>query len=281
MVNQDRIAHNVAASLDRLKTIPPESKVLVAGLQAAYFPWQSETYLDLDFGRRIYWAVFAGPNIESRRSNRLAEIVTPDEVQLKSFDRLVMYEPDGSLRSIRPVADVPPGEPLIPGLAEASFQSDLYPKQVREQFLAAALCIDWKLWPQAKTYLERAERAGGKSDPTYRQLVSSLEAGERNWASAEITAAALTASPARIVQPDGSQLGDTELSWTVPMQRSCEIRVGAPDGKLFTMAAASGKARTGKWIVDGTEFFLQDVTAGKPLTAANTLARVKVTVRDR
>jgi len=57
-----------------------------------------------------------------------------------------------------------------------------------------------------------------------------------------------------------------------------EIHIDAPDGKLFTAAAGDGEVSTGKWVKDGMQFFLQDVTDGKPLVTANTLAIVTVDV---
>jgi len=42
---------------------------------------------------------------------------------------------------------------------------------------------------------------------------------------------------------------------------------------------SSGSATTGVWVDNGTQFYLQDVSGGKPVTAANTLAQVTVIVR--
>src|SRR5689334_11654417 len=53
---------------------------------------------------------------------------------------------------------------------------------------------------------------------------------------------------------------------------------------LFTPSAfvpnspPSGSAVTGKWAPDGLTFYLQDISGGLPLTAANTLAVVTVRV---
>ena len=53
-----------------------------------------------------------------------------------------------------------------------------------------------------------------------------------------------------------------------------------PGAGLLRSVIASGGNRgsqqTGAWVADGTTFYLQDVTGGKPLTADNTLAALIV-----
>src|SRR5262249_31944168 len=90
--------------------------------------------------------------------------------------------------------------------------------------------------------------------------------------------ATITANPNPIKVWDGSGLGETELSYTVPEGAYVDIRIGSPDGTLFVGAGASGTARTGKWVTDGMVFYLQDVSERKPLTRENTLATVTVRV---
>jgi cytochrome c551/c552 len=55
-----------------------------------------------------------------------------------------------------------------------------------------------------------------------------------------------------------------------------EIHVGTIDGPLFTEQGNRGTTQTGSWVSDGTIFYLQDVSGGKPLTADYTLATVTV-----
>jgi hypothetical protein len=55
-------------------------------------------------------------------------------------------------------------------------------------------------------------------------------------------------------------------------QRHRADRCGAPDGPLFAQGGSTGTAITGSWVANGELFYLQDITGGKPLTAANTLA---------
>jgi hypothetical protein len=69
-----------------------------------------------------------------------------------------------------------------------------------------------------------------------------------------------------------NEFGTTTLLWNAPASTAVEIHVGAPDGILFAAGGSNGSATTGPWVTNGELFYLQDVTGGKPLTAANTLA---------
>ena len=80
------------------------------------------------------------------------------------------------------------------------------------------------------------------------------------------------------IQVDGSGIGVTTISYTFLEGCPVEIHVGSPNGPLFSTPDKSGKAETGKWVLDGTKFFLQDVSDGRPLTDESTLATVTVRV---
>jgi RHS repeat-associated protein len=88
----------------------------------------------------------------------------------------------------------------------------------------------------------------------------------------------ITAGPNPIQVCDGSGLGVTTLSWTSTGTSLVEVHVGSPTGALFAQTGPSGTNTTGKWVANGTVFYLQDVSGGLPLTAANTLATVTVGV---
>jgi hypothetical protein len=65
------------------------------------------------------------------------------------------------------------------------------------------------------------------------------------------------------------------VAWACPAPvQYIEVRIGSPTGPLFTVNFPSGSMATGLWVVDGTAFYLQDVTYPKNnnLSAANTLA---------
>jgi hypothetical protein len=61
--------------------------------------------------------------------------------------------------------------------------------------------------------------------------------------------------------------------YAAPGVSDIEIHVLEPDGPLLARPTTNfGTAPTGSWVRDGMRFFLQDVSNGKPLTYANTLA---------
>jgi hypothetical protein len=90
-----------------------------------------------------------------------------------------------------------------------------------------------------------------------------------------------TANPNPIVVTDGTGLGATTLSWNAPGAGQVEIRIGSPTGTSMGRSGASGTTVTGKWVNNGMTFYLQDVSDGRPLTPANTLATVTVSVTNR
>jgi hypothetical protein len=57
------------------------------------------------------------------------------------------------------------------------------------------------------------------------------------------------------------------------------ITIGSPTGPVFADGGPTGSAPTGPWVSNGLTFYLQNVTGGLPLTAANTLGTVVVTVQ--
>jgi hypothetical protein len=85
----------------------------------------------------------------------------------------------------------------------------------------------------------------------------------------------LTASP-NPIPVTGAAYGTTTISWNAPNVASVEIHVGSPNGPLFASGGNHGSQQTGAWVADGTTFYLQDVTGGKPLTTNTTLATLVV-----
>ncbi len=91
------------------------------------------------------------------------------------------------------------------------------------------------------------------------------------------------ASPNPVIVSRPGEPGETTLFFTTTRSRAVQIRVGAPDGTLLfgcssLTAVTSGMATTGKWVSNGMTFYLQDLSNDKKLTAANTLATVRVAV---
>ena len=70
-------------------------------------------------------------------------------------------------------------------------------------------------------------------------------------------------------------VGQTNLAWSSYGTTAVEIHVNAPNGPRFAGGdPGSFSVATGRWVVDGMTFYLQNVSNGLPLTAANTLATV-------
>lgn len=89
----------------------------------------------------------------------------------------------------------------------------------------------------------------------------------------------LDVSPNPSAPVDSSGLVQVTLTWGAPGASVVEIHVGAPDGALMSVGGSSGTATTGVWVSNGTKFYLQDVSGGKALNAANTLAQTTAIVR--
>jgi glucose/arabinose dehydrogenase len=91
----------------------------------------------------------------------------------------------------------------------------------------------------------------------------------------------ITANPNPFVA-DSAGVGETTLAWTSYGTSAVEIHVNAPDGNRFTKSGAgSFSATTGRWVRGGITLYLQDVSGGLPLTAANTLATVTMNAASR
>lgn len=88
----------------------------------------------------------------------------------------------------------------------------------------------------------------------------------------------ISANPNPIQVCDASGLGVTKLSWDSVGPNRVEVHVNSPDGTLFAQTVPTETRETGKWVADGMTFYLQDVSAGKPLTAENTLATTTLKV---
>lgn len=84
----------------------------------------------------------------------------------------------------------------------------------------------------------------------------------------------ITADPNPLIT-DQSALGVTNISWTSYGTTLVEVHVNAPDGtRLSGSGPGTASAKTGPWGTEGMTFYLQNVSNGLPLTAANTIAKV-------
>ncbi len=92
----------------------------------------------------------------------------------------------------------------------------------------------------------------------------------------------ITADPNLIRVCDGSGLGITVLSWTSTGAKYLQVHVGSPNGPIFAASGpAGGPNKTGKWVANGTTFYLQNTTNDLPLTSTNTLSTVTLKVTDK
>ena len=119
------------------------------------------------------------------------------------------------------------------------------------------------------------------------QSLSITYSGDSNFAPASSTntavqvygssnASVFNASPNPIQAAPGAD-GQTTLSWNAPAGViEVNIRVNAPDGALMADVGPVGTGSTGQWVTDGMVFYLQDVSGGKALSSANTLATIRM-----
>jgi hypothetical protein len=83
----------------------------------------------------------------------------------------------------------------------------------------------------------------------------------------------ITLNPNPIHVSGGSGLGVTTVNWNSFGTSAVQVRVGSPAGAPFAFwGPGAGSETTGMWVQNGETFYLQDVSDGKPLTSANTLA---------
>jgi hypothetical protein len=69
--------------------------------------------------------------------------------------------------------------------------------------------------------------------------------------------------------------GQIRFTWCVPMVTDVELHRDSPAGPLLFAGTGPGSIVANS-IQDGAEFFLQDVTGGKSLTAHNTIAHIQL-----
>ncbi len=93
-------------------------------------------------------------------------------------------------------------------------------------------------------------------------------------------AGVIAADPNPIQVCDGSDRGATTLLWRATGPTRVELRIGSPAGRVFARKGPVGAKATKKWVRDGTVFYLQDASGGKPSATESTLATIEVIVTD-
>jgi hypothetical protein len=81
-----------------------------------------------------------------------------------------------------------------------------------------------------------------------------------------------------ILAMPGTSSGIASIGWNAPNAQQIEIHVGSPAGPLFVSAGPQGSTVAGGWVVDGTTFYLQDVSNNRPLSYDGTLGILPVRV---
>ncbi|MEO8458988.1 MAG: hypothetical protein ABI451_00530 [Dokdonella sp.] len=75
--------------------------------------------------------------------------------------------------------------------------------------------------------------------------------------SSATSTATLVAKPASIRKCDAHDGNATvTLEWDAPGMNFMSVRVGAPDGTIFSRSQGKGTAETGPWVREDTRFFL-------------------------
>src|SRR5205085_38158 len=104
-----------------------------------------------------------------------------------------------------------------------------------------------------------------------------LTGGSNTGVTTATATGSITADPNPFVA-DSHGVGQTKLAWTSYGTNNVEVHIGAPNGRAFISSGpGSYSATTGHWVRDGMTFYLQNVSNGRPLTSANTLATVTIT----
>jgi hypothetical protein len=279
---QEKFNQAILRSFDRLRSLPDSARILLTGLESPMVPWQVTDFIRQHFGENRYWTIAVPPKIDHRSNSTLIVFEDAAGVRLENFDYVAMYRRSGELAEIRPVdkGSVPEHLPAswIPQMVTDEEQARLRPTNPRPLFASAKTALRWGFPEEAARYLESAKQLGGDRLQEYSLLIAQAAEMKSTHQRAVTIPAKLFATPAHIVQPDGSGLGVTEVSWEIPDGLAVEVHVDAPDGPMLASASKSGRGKTDKWVHDGMQFFLQNVSGGKPLTKENTLATVKVHV---
>jgi hypothetical protein len=83
-------------------------------------------------------------------------------------------------------------------------------------------------------------------------------------------------------QPGPDGYGEVTLTWSSPSSALTEIRIGSAGGEVFSSGGPSGVAQTGRWVQEGTRFFLQDVGVRAPgMTMASLTVRATASNHPR
>ena len=141
---------------------------------------------------------------------------------------------------------------------------DMHDPTVRTLLRKTARAHRFPLWDGLRLHALRfAERISARILPAAIRVVRTI--GLRSTGD-------FIATPNPVVTRDRFGAVVTVLRWDVRHATAVEIRVGSPSGTLLAAGGPRGEIRTGKWVTDGTRFYLQDVTDSRPLTLRHTIS---------
>jgi SAM-dependent methyltransferase len=84
----------------------------------------------------------------------------------------------------------------------------------------------------------------------------------------------ITASPNPLRVSKSSLTGPVTLAWDCRGVEIVEVRIGAPNGPLFSRGGPQGEAVTGNWVSDRMAFYLQAISGDAATTVDRVLIRV-------
>ncbi len=175
-------------------------------------------------GKRATWITLLNPSPDQTARVRL-RLFTPNRSR---FEKMVDIVPLGKL------TDFLDGPRLFAGVEDFSGSLDV-DSTVPLAVYAMEMDTDFYLGPDGKTFAAELPILPPRDLP--------------------MESPYLQADPNPIQICDGS-LGVTTIIWTPPIFTPIEVRLGAPDGKLFARGRLSGSQTTGPWVRNGTTFYL-------------------------
>jgi Ferritin-like domain len=124
---------------------------------------------------------------------------------------------------------------------------------------------------------------GNKANATSGGFFPNGVNGNINMSSAAATATSnspLTVTPNPIIVTGGATTGSAMICFNAPGVQQVAIVLNSPSGIILGTGSGSGCITTGPYLTNGSQIFLQDISNGKSLSAANTLASLVITVKS-
>ena len=195
-VRQERINRNLMDTFPRWKNLPrADRRILVTGLLTPVHPFHNQHYILREFGEAREWTVPVGRDIPQSHKPPV-RLTSAAEVDLRQFDRIFAFAPDGSLDGewSRPEAaaldgggeaEIPESDlVLFPALRPIREALRDDPEAWYKRQEAGLVYWEWGEAEQAESMLLGAVRGGGAGNPYpyfYLGQISERR-GESDWA---------------------------------------------------------------------------------------------------